>query len=125
VATFARFSPKVLHSAVLSVNALRLMRALPLAAFVPHRKNSPAELTSESLTEWVAVRRQGRLLEARTITGEGNYRVTAALVLAEALLDPARRGGARPGCFEPQELFSLPELEANLRQRGLAVNPVR
>jgi NAD(P)-dependent dehydrogenase (short-subunit alcohol dehydrogenase family) len=126
VATYARFSPKVLHCAVLGVNALRLMQLLPLAAFVPRGKSSPTELTSESLTEWVGVRRQGTVVETRTITGAGNYRVTAAatLVLAEALLDPARHDRARPGCFEPQELFTLPELAANLRKRGVAVNPV-
>jgi hypothetical protein len=38
------------------------------------------------------------------------------------LLDRARRDRVRPGCFEPQELFGLPELEADLRQQGLAVN---
>jgi hypothetical protein len=126
VATYARFRPRVLHCAMLGVNALRLMQVLPVAAFVPRRKNRQTELTTEPVIEWVGVRRQGTLLEARTITGEGNYRVTAAatLVLAESLLDPGRRGRARPGCFEPQELFSLPELEANLQQRGVAVNPV-
>src|SRR5215208_5673711 len=125
VATYARFSPRPLHRAVLSANALRLMQAFPLAAFVPRDRNRPIELTSEPLTEWVAVRRQGVRLAARTIAGAGNYRVTAAatLVMAEALLDPARTDGPRPGCFEPQELFSLPELEADLRQRGLAVDP--
>lgn len=58
------------------------------------------------------------------MTGASNYRVTAAatLVLAEALLDPTRGDRARPGCLEPQELFTLPELDANLRHRGLAVN---
>ena len=124
VATYARLSPRALNRAVLSINALRLMQALPLAAFVP-RRNRPTELTTESLTEWVAVRRQGARLAARTIAGAGNYRVTAAatLVLAEALLDPARRDRVRPGCFEPQELFTLPELEADLRQQGVAVNP--
>jgi NAD dependent epimerase/dehydratase family len=127
VATYARFSPRALRRAVLSVNALRLMQALPRAAFVPRGRNRRAELTTESLTEWVAVRREGAHLAARTITGAGNYRVTAAatLVLAQALLDPARRDRVPPGCFEPQQLFSLPELEADLRQRGLAVNPVR
>jgi NAD(P)-dependent dehydrogenase (short-subunit alcohol dehydrogenase family) len=126
VATYARFSPQVLNRAVLGINALRLMQALPLAAFVPRHGNRPTELTSESLTEWVAVRRHGALVEARTITGAGNYRVTAAatLVLAEALLDPARRDRARAGCFEPQELFTLPELQTNLRQSGVALNPV-
>jgi hypothetical protein len=125
VATYARFSPSALHRAVLFANALGLTRALPLAAFVPRSSSRRAELTTEPLTEWVAVRRPGAYLAARTITGAGNYRVTAAatLVLAEALLDPARGDGARPGCFEPQELFSLFELEADLRGRGLAVNP--
>jgi hypothetical protein len=87
--------------------------------------SSPSELTSESLTEWVGVRRHGKLVEARTITGAGNYRVAAAatLVLAETLLDPARHDRARLGCFQPQELFTLPELQATLRRRGVAVNP--
>jgi hypothetical protein len=126
VATYARFSPRALHRAVLSLNALRLMQAFPLAAFVPRGRNRPTEPTTEPVIEWVAVRRKGALLAARTITGAGNYRVTAAatLALAEALLDPARRDGAPPGCFEPQELFGLPELEGDLRQRGLAVNAV-
>ena len=98
MATYARFSPRALHRAVLTANALRLMQALPLAAFVPRGKNRPPELTTEPLTEWVAVRRQAVHLAARTITGAGNYRVTAAatLVLAEALLDPARRDGISP-----------------------------
>jgi hypothetical protein len=110
---------------VLGVNALRLMQALPLAAFVPRGTNRPTELTAEPLTESVAVRRHRAHLAARTISGADNYRVTAAatLVLAEALLDPTRSDGARPGCYEPQELFSLHELQADLRQRGLAVNP--
>jgi NAD(P)-dependent dehydrogenase (short-subunit alcohol dehydrogenase family) len=125
VATYARFSPRALNRAVLIANALRLMQALPRAAFVPRGRNRPTELTSEPLTEWVAVRRQGVQLAARTITGAGNYRVTAAatIVLAEALLDSERRDAVRPGCFEPQELFTLPKLEADLRQRGLGVDP--
>jgi hypothetical protein len=126
VTTYARFSPRALHRAVLFANGLGLMQALPLAAFVPRNRNRPIELTTEPLTEWIAVLRQGVHLAARTITGAGNYRVTATatLVLAEALLDPARRNRARHGCFEPQELFSLPQLEADLRQRGLAVKSV-
>jgi NAD(P)-dependent dehydrogenase (short-subunit alcohol dehydrogenase family) len=123
VATYARFSPTALNRTVLIVNALRLMTALPLDAFVPRRKEPADALSSEPVTEWVAVLRKGERLAARTITGAGNYRVTAAatLVLAEKLTNPARRDRVRPGCFEPQELFSLAELEADLRQRGLAV----
>lgn len=125
VTTYARFNPTVLHRALLAVNALGLMRVLPLAAFLPGRK-APPRLTNEPLTEWIGVRRQGTLLEARAITGAGNYRLTAAatLVLAESLLDPERRGGTVRGCFEPQELFSLADLEEALRQKGLSVLPI-
>jgi len=125
VATYARFSPRALNRAMLIANALGLMKAMPLAAFVPRGRRPPIELTSEPLIEWVSVRRQGVHVAARTITGAGNYRLTAAatLVLAEALLDPGRRDCARAGCFEPHELFTLPELEGDLRQRGVAVNP--
>lgn len=66
VATSARFSPRALNRAVLGINALRLMQVLPLAAFVPHGRKRYPELTSEPLTEWVAVRRHGVLLAART-----------------------------------------------------------
>jgi hypothetical protein len=127
VATYARFGPAALNRAVLAVNALRLMRLLPRAAFVPRGSKRSAARTSEPLTEWVAVRRRGTRLAARTITGAGNYRVTApaTLVLAETLLDRANRDGPRPGCFEPPDLFALTELEEDLRRRGLAVNPVR
>jgi hypothetical protein len=104
---------------LLGANALRLTAALPLAAFVP-RRAPPDELSTEPLTEWIAVLRNGEHLAARTITAAGNYRVTAAatLVLAEAL---TRRDPVPPGCFEPQELFRLAELEADLRQAGLVV----
>lgn len=78
MATYARFSPRALHRAVLIANALRLMHALPLAAFVPHGKNRSTKLTTESVTEWAGVRRQGVHLAARTITGAGNYRATVA-----------------------------------------------
>lgn len=127
VATYARFSPRALNRAMLGVNALRLMQALPLAAFVPPREEL-APRTDERVANRVGrcptVRDAGG--GARTITGAGNYRVTAAatLVLADDLLDPARRDRARPGCFEPQELFTVPELKANLRQRGVDVNRV-
>jgi hypothetical protein len=79
-------------------------------------------MSREGQSTSLSARARGR---ARPRPGAGNYRVTAAatLVLAETLLDPARHDCARCGCFEPQELFSLPELEADLRQRGLAVNP--
>jgi len=96
------------------------MSTLPGGAFVPSGKP-----TSERLTECIAVGRPQTCLGACAIEGEGGYPVTAAAtaVLAHALI---ATGSARPGCFDPQELFTLedPEqmardLSDDARRRGL------
>jgi NAD(P)-dependent dehydrogenase (short-subunit alcohol dehydrogenase family) len=119
VTTYARFAPRALNGALLALNKLRLMSTLPLGAFVPSDKPN-GEATTEHLTEWIAVRRNGTCLGACTIEGAGGYRVTAAAtaVLADSLV---ATGADRPGCFDPQELFTLEDLQAELRAGGIDV----
>jgi hypothetical protein len=119
VTTYARFAPRALNGALLALNKLRLMSTLPRRAFVPSGKTA-GEATTEPLTEWIAVRRHGTYLGAYTIEGAGGYPVTAvaAAVLADALMAKA---SDRPGCFEPQELVTLEELQADLRAGGVNV----
>jgi hypothetical protein len=123
VITYARFAPRALNGALLALNRLGLMSRLPRAAFVRTHKAAPTEATAEPVTEWVAVRRRGMRLAATTIEGEGGYRMTAAatVVLADALLDAHGAPVPEPGCFDPQELFTLEQLEAGLRQAGVRV----
>ena len=123
VTTYARFAPRVLNAALLAVNELRLMSTLPRAAFVRGPTTPPTEATTEPVTEWVAVRRRDTLLAATTIEGEAGYRLTAAatVVLADALLDENGPSAVEPGCFDPQELFTLEQLEADLREAGVRV----
>jgi hypothetical protein len=123
VRTYARFSPRGLHWALMAVNRLHLSLALPRAAFVAGN-DAPIEPTNEPLTEWIAVLRRGKRLAAATVEGKGGYLVTAVAtaVLAEALLEPGRRTDpARRGCFEPHELWTLQQVKAGLRDGGLEV----
>ena len=126
VSTYARFSPAGLNRLLLVANALRLMSTLPLAAFIPRRVRPPGELSTEPLLEWIAVLRNGQRLAASTITGHGNYRVTASatLALAETLTNPAHRDRLHRGCLDPQDFFTLAELRARLQQGGLLVDRV-
>jgi hypothetical protein len=82
-----------------------------------------ANATRERFTEWVAVLRHGTRLAAATIEGEGGYRITATAtaVLASALLDAVAKNSELRGCFDPQELFTLQQLDPHLRQAGINI----
>ena len=72
------------------------------------------------MTEWIAVRRQRTCLDACAIDAAGGYPVTAAAtaVLAYALIATS---SDRPGNFDPQELFTLEDLQAEPRTSGADV----
>jgi hypothetical protein len=96
-------------------NALRLMRALPKAAFALNgaHKGHPSQ---EPTGIWVGASAAGELLESRTIVCEGDYRTTAeaARMFSEALI-----ADRRPGCFNPEDLFNLGDLTAPLNEMGV------
>jgi hypothetical protein len=123
VATYARFAPRAVNRAVLSLNALHLMSVLPRALFVRGKHPAPANATHEPVTEWVAVLRHGTRLAAATIEGEGGYRITATAtaVFASALLDAVAKDPELTGCFDPQELFTLQQLGPHLRKAGINI----
>ncbi len=122
VGTYARFAPAALNRALLVLNALRLMSVLPGTMFAG-KSTVPERITREPVTEWVSVLRHGTRLAACTIEGEGAYRTTVAAtaVFASALLDAVAGNSDRSGCFDPQELFTLQQLDASLRTAGINV----
>jgi NAD(P)-dependent dehydrogenase (short-subunit alcohol dehydrogenase family) len=104
------------------VNALRLMRTLPKAAFTPNgaHKGHPSQ---EPTGIWVGASAAGELLGSRTIECDGDYRTTAeaARMFSEALI-----ADRRPGCFNPEDLFNLGDLMAPLNEIGVRIgNPDR
>jgi NAD(P)-dependent dehydrogenase (short-subunit alcohol dehydrogenase family) len=119
------------HDAALrALNAVRLLARLPRKLFSsPPRLmrtsasgDHAAEPSRDPIAEWVAVYRRGERLGARTIEGEGDYRMTAAATVAasEALMDPGRE---RPpsGVHSIEQLLDLKEVLPALQSRGIRI----
>ena len=72
----------------------------------------------EPVAHWIAAKRRGRRLGARTLECAGHYVHAArcALVFAETLLEEPRGGG----CFGPEELFTLDQLAPRLARSGIS-----
>lgn len=102
-----------------AINALRLNSLLPPAMFRRDRHRT-AEASSEPTVVWVGARRGSERLGASVLECKGDYRTTAAAArtFGEALLDGR---GRRPGCFNPEDLFSLSDLLPALEDIGLRV----
>jgi hypothetical protein len=91
------------------------MRLLPRAAFTVKRGDGD-EASREPAAVWVGARLGSERLDASVIECEGNYSTTAASarVFGEKLII-----GNRPGCFNPEDLFSLGDLASPLGKIGL------
>src|SRR4051794_24973259 len=117
------FRGRALQALFRGMNSLGMVSGVPRFTFVAGRGRVPNEPTSEPIAEWVAVRRGGERLAARTVEGHGDYRMTAisTVVFAEALLKLRAGEAPRAGAFAPEELFTLDELRPALERRGFAI----
>ncbi|HTT29376.1 MAG TPA: hypothetical protein VMG37_13265 [Solirubrobacteraceae bacterium] len=77
--------------------------------------------SDEPVAHWIAAIRRGRRLGARTVECAGDYLHAAksAVVFADVLLGRQRTGG----CFDPDEICTLADIEPALRKAGVAVVP--
>jgi hypothetical protein len=118
VTTYLGFGERPLRLALRAMNALRLISFLPRATFTLDRGGA-AEASREPTAVWVGARRGTKRLGASLLECEGDYRTTAAAarVFGEALLD----GRGRPGCFNPEDLFTLSDLLPAFDDVGLRV----
>lgn len=117
------FRGRPLQALFRGLNSLGVVSGVPRFAFVAGRGRVPDEATSEPIAEWVAVRRGGERLAARTVEGRGDYRMTAlsTVVFAEALLELRAGEPPRVGAFAPEELFTLEQLRPTLERRGFTI----
>ena len=118
VSTYACISERRVNSAMLAFNSAGIIGRLPRSVFAGGASAAP---TSEQVAHWVAVRRGGALLAARTLRCRGDYRAAAAatVLFARSL---AARGGAGPaGVLVPEELVTIGELRPALAKAGIVV----
>src|SRR5204863_8064325 len=116
---YACLAERALNRTLLGLDGLSVMKALPLAAFTAGRGRAPSEPTSEPVAMWVGALSEGRVLGGRRFTCRGDYRTTATITvgLGEGLMAAASRG--QSGCFDPDELFTVADLEPGWRAAGI------
>ncbi len=106
---------------LVELNAAAAITELP--RWLIGTRRPPAELTasSEPVAHWIAAYRGERRLAARIVQCRGDFLHAAlsTVLIADALLRQQTRGG----CFDPEEIFTLSGLEAQLRTAGIIVVP--
>ncbi len=102
------------HEHLLAENAAGTMRALPRSLF----RSIDGRGGEEPVAHWIAALRRGRRLSARTVECRGDFLSAArsTLVFASVL---AHR--PRAGCFSPEEICALADIEPALGSAGIAV----
>jgi hypothetical protein len=119
VRVYVYITEPAVHERILQLNELGRMEELPDSLIGPRGQSVDGTASDEPVAHWIAARRGGRRLAARTVRCRGDvlHAARSTVVLAEALLARPRRGG----CFDPEELFTLAEVEAELAAAGVSV----
>ena len=107
------------HDRLLALNSGPGMTNLPRSMIELRQRDAAGAADNEPVAHWVAAIRAERRLGARTVECAGGSMATArsTLVFADALC-------AEPppsGCFNPEELWTLSAIEAQLHAAGISV----
>jgi hypothetical protein len=121
IRTYLCIVEPAVHQSMLALNRGGDMTKLQRRAFEAEPPGGPGTAGGEPIAHWIAAVSHGRRLGARTIECKGDFihAARATVAFAHALLASA----PRPGCFDPEELFLLDELEPKLRAFGIEVVP--
>ena len=124
VSPYLCISEHRVHTALLAFNSAGIIARLPRSAFAgsPSGAAGPAGAgLAEPVAHWVAVRRRGVCLAARTLRCRGDYRSAAAgtVLFARSLAATAR---SRPaGVLVPEEACTIGELRSGLAESDIVV----
>jgi hypothetical protein len=110
-----------IHERLLELNRAGGMTALPEYPIRPRKPPLGGAASAEPVAHWIAAIRGGRRLGARTVECRGDFlhAANSAVVFAEALLGRRSVGG----CFDPDELCMLADIEPALHRAGIAIVP--
>jgi hypothetical protein len=126
VSPYLCISEHPVHSALLAFNSAGLIARLPRSAFASPRPDeahaAPAgALGAEPVAHWVAVRRRGACLAARTLRCRGDYRSAAAGTVLFARSLAAGVGSGPAGVLVPEEAFTIGELRSALAESNIVM----
>ena len=119
VSPYLCISEHRVHSALLAFNSAGLIARLPRSAFASAPSDARGAAEAEPVAHWVAVRRRGACLAARTLRCRGDYRSAAAgtVLFGRSLL----AGPGKAGVLVPEETFTLGELRSALAESDIVV----
>ena len=109
------------HERLLELNRAGGITTPPRLEIGSRRPQLDGSASDEPVAHWIAAIRGGRRLSARTVECRGDYLHAAksAVVFADVLLGRPRPGG----CFDPDEICTLADIEPALRKVGVAIVP--
>jgi NAD(P)-dependent dehydrogenase (short-subunit alcohol dehydrogenase family) len=107
------------HDQLLELNRAGGITVPPRLLIGPRKPRLAGAASSEPVAHWIAAIGRGRRLGARTVQCSGDYLHAAktAVVFADMLLAQKRSGG----CFDPDEICALADIEPVLRKAGIAI----
>ena len=119
VSPYLCISEHRVHSALLAFNSAGIIARLPRSAFASAPSDAHGAAGAEPVAHWVAVRRRGACLAARTLRCRGDYRSAAAgtVLFGRSLL----AGPGKAGVLVPEEAFTLGELRSALAESDIIV----
>jgi hypothetical protein len=122
VSPYLCISEHRVHSALLAFNSAGIIARLPRSAFASATGSAAGAAGAEPVAHWVAVRRRGACLAARTLRCRGDYRSAAAgTVLFGRSLAAGLRSGGPAGVLVPEETFTIGELRSALAESDIVV----
>ncbi len=131
VSPYLCISEHRVHSALLAFNSAGIIARLPRSAFVGaagSAEGPPGSLGAEPVAHWVAVRRRGACLAARTLRCRGDYRSAAAgtVLFARSLaarrrVRAGRRAGPRGGLHDRRAPVGAGRVGHRRGRRAVAV----
>jgi hypothetical protein len=107
------------HERLLALNSAGAIASMPRSLIALRKQRADGTAGNEPVAHWIAAIRAGRRLGARTVEclGASLSAARSTVVFADAL-----RTEPRPsGCFNPEEIWTLSDLEAKLRAAGISV----
>jgi hypothetical protein len=109
----------VVHERLLALNNSGSMNQLPRSLIAPPRSSRDGTTGDEPVAHWIAAIKAGRALGVRTVQCRGDFLHAArsTVVFADAVLSSPHRAG----CFDPEEICTLPALKPELAAAGITI----
>jgi hypothetical protein len=121
VSPYLCISEHRVHSALLAFNSAGIIARLPQSAFASVSGSAPGAAGAEPVAHWVAVRRRGACLAARTLRCRGDYRSAAAGTVLFGRSLAAGRSLTAAGVLVPEDAFTIGSLESELAESDIVV----